>query len=265
MRYFFIEAWPYELIHTYVPAALLLLFPILYIARRRWPYKTVLNLSILQVLLSLPYVVSFVSHLFSMGFFLFRLITLTDFPLVLGVISFVAGIYSIDVGLRGVILKRETIVDQWNVIVENAAGRGKQIMETTQKFLWDANMPGVILKVEPVSTILFGPAREAIVIRHFMFKDHKMYIMVRDFGVNLDASWYITIEPRFFKRIISKRALGSPHALSQSMDVFSMQDISALKTVADNCFRRALRLVVEELERDPSVLDTRSRGYLSVW
>ena len=94
-----------------------------------------------------------------------------------------------------------------------------------------------------------------------------MYINARDFGTNLDVSWYFTATPKFLKRTMSKYATGDPQDLTMRVSIFAQQDISAFKGVTHNYVKRALDMLLEELKLDPSglSLNTRSRGFLSVW
>jgi hypothetical protein len=40
-------------------------------------------------------------------------------------------------------IKNESVVDKWNTLVENGAGRAKQVMDAIETKIKAANMPGV--------------------------------------------------------------------------------------------------------------------------
>jgi hypothetical protein len=108
--------------------------------------------------------------------------------------------------------------------------------------------------------------RQFLVVRHNSLRDYRMFINIRSFGAHLDASWYVTIEPRFLKRTLSKYTQGNANALSQNIDIFSQQDLSAYVGITSSCVMRALEMLLEELKLDPTRLhNTQSKGFLSVW
>jgi hypothetical protein len=163
-------------------------------------------------------------------------------------------------------LKHEAVVDNWNVLVIAGAGRGKQVLQQIESMIKETNMPGVILQQRDVSSGLFGSKRNFLVAGHNNLRDYHMYIGARDFGTNLDVSWYLTIEPGPLKRAVSKYTMGNPQALSMQIDFFSQQDLSAFVTGAHYCVKETVRLLMEELKQDPTgLLNTKSKGFLSVW
>jgi hypothetical protein len=97
------------------------------------------------------------------------------------------------------------------------------------------------------------------------YKEYKMYIYARDFGVDLDVSWYFVAEPRFLKRTLSKYATGDPQDLTMRVSIFAQQDIQAFKTITHDRVKQTLDVLCEELKLDPSGLNTGSRGFLNVW
>ena len=46
----------------------------------------------------------------------------------------------------------------------------------------------------------FGEKRPFLIVQNLRTKNYKMYINARDFGTNLDVSWYFMVEPRYLKR-----------------------------------------------------------------
>jgi hypothetical protein len=139
------------------------------------------------------------------------------------------------------------------------------VLGTTERFVIDARMPGVGTRQEPVAMELFGEKRPFLIVTNTKHKEYKMYISARDFGTNLDVSWYFTAQPRFLKRILSKYATGNPQDMTMRVSLFAQQDVSAFKTITHNCVTRTLDGLLEELKLDPSGLNTGSRGFLSVW
>jgi hypothetical protein len=162
-------------------------------------------------------------------------------------------------------LKHEAVVESWNMLVINGEGKSTWFMKQVQQKLKDSKMPGVHFEWREVSSGLFGAKRDFIVLTHSSLRDYVMYIAARNFGSNLDISWYLTIQPRFLKRTISKYTTGNPQALSWQIDFFTRQDLDAIVTGAHACVKETYKELMEELKQDPTGLNTRSKGFLSVW
>ena len=138
-------------------------------------------------------------------------------------------------------------------------------MDIVESNLKDARMPGFFAQKRDVSSGLFSTKRNFLVVGHNNLKDYHMYIGARDFGAHLDVSWYVTIEPGFLKRSVSKYTMGNPQALSMQVDFFSQQDLSAFVGVAHHCVTDAVKMLMEELKQDPTGLNTKSKGFLELW
>lgn len=166
-----------------------------------------------------------------------------------------------------IIVKGESVVDQWNMIIEHAAGKGNWILDTTGGFIKEARMPNTACFQYPVSTSFIGEKRVCLMVYHLMYQDYKMYISARNIGTHLDVSWFATIEPRLLKRTFSKYTMGDPQALSQQVDAFAQQDLRACFTVAHHCLQRAIDTLLEELKQQPLGVrgSPQSKGFLSVW
>lgn len=191
------------------------------------------------------------------------------YSFVLIIASIVAGIGGIIRSLKGLmvtILRSDAVLDSWNYVVEQGAGRGNFVFGAIESALIDAKMPGVTTRREAVAIELFGEKRPFLIVTNTKHREFKMYINARDFGTNLDVSWYFTAEPRFIKRTLSRHATGDPQDLTMRIDLFVQQDISAFKAITHHCVKRVLDALCEELQLDPVGLNnTRSRGFLNVW
>ena len=162
-------------------------------------------------------------------------------------------------------LRNEAVLEQWGRVVDKGAGKGKWILDNVENMIKEANMPGIMAQQQAVSTGMFSTKRDFLVVGHSSLKDYKMYIGARDYGIHLDVAWYLTAEPRFFKRAVSKYTLGNPHALSQQIDFFSQQDLRAFVGVAHHYVTETVETVLDELGQDPTGLNTRSKGFLELW
>jgi hypothetical protein len=111
-------------------------------------------------------------------------------------------------------LKHEAVLRRWNTMVLYGAGKDKWVMDTVEGMIKETQMPNVYAGQQEVSAGLLGGKRNFLVVTHSSLRDYKMYISTRDFGVHLDVSWYLTAEPRFLKRTLSKYTTGDPKQLS---------------------------------------------------
>jgi hypothetical protein len=190
----------------------------------------------------------------------------TAFGIVIAsMVAIVIGITRSLKGLMVTILRSDAVLDSWNYIVEQGAGRGDFVLGTTERLVIDAHMPGVITSQEPVAMELFGEKRPFLIVTNTKHKEYKMYISARDFGANLDVSWYFTATPTFLKRTLSKYATGNPQDMTMRVSIFAQQDVSAFKAITHKCVTRTLDGLLEELNLDPASLNTGSRGFLNVW
>ena len=92
-----------------------------------------------------------------------------------------------------------------------------------------------------------------------------MFLGAREYGGNLDVSWFLTVNPGGLKSVLSKRATGNPNAFSMQLDIFTQQDLRAWTTIAHHCVKRAIEVVCEDLKQTPAGLNTSSKGFLAVW
>lgn len=162
-------------------------------------------------------------------------------------------------------LKKQSVIDQWGTVVEHAAGREKWVLDTTENLIQEAKIPSLVVRQDQVTMGMFGTKRNFVVIGFQSLREYNMFIGARDFGMHLDASWYLTLLPSGLKRAMSSRMTGNPHAFSMNLNIFSQQDLRASVTIVNHCFRNALDQLYGELKITPKGLDTRSTGFLSVW
>lgn len=167
-------------------------------------------------------------------------------------------------------LQDEKIIDRWSMIIENGQGNAEKIYQDAEGFIKQSNAPGVALEKVKVRTSwlkgLLGNERNYVMVANESLKDYRMYIGARDYGNNLDVSWYLTCEPGFFKKNISDIMTGgaSDKALSFSLDIFQQQDLNAYATVIHHCLLKAIEKVMFSLNQDPSKIDRKSKGFLGI-
>ena len=151
-------------------------------------------------------------------------------------------------------IRRESIIDSWSTLIEHAAGRDKQLMDEISRFITEANMPHVMLARDECVTRTFGTKRDFLILKHDILREYRIFTGARDYGANLDISWFMTFVPYAF----SRRRL-------QNLDMFIQQDLRAFASVALHCTKKAVEALCEELQQSPAGLNTASKGFLTVW
>jgi len=170
----------------------------------------------------------------------------------------------------GVTLKDEKIIDRWSIIVEEGQGKAEQIYQDTESYIKGSKAPGIeIEKVKVRPSWLkgfFGVERNYVMVANEGLGDYRMFIGVRDYGNNLDVSWYLTCEPGFFKKKLSEVLTrgASDKALSFNLDLFQQQDLNAYATVVHHCLIKAVEKIMAGLGQDTSKIDRKSRGFLGI-
>src|SRR5215467_3137389 len=117
-------------------------------------------------------------------------------------------------------LSKETILEQWGEVIPVGAGHAKDIMRKTERLIIDAKLPGVITRIDTVSTGMFSTRREFLIVTNSRAEDYVLFISARDYGTMLDVSWFLTLRPGFLKRSLSKAMTGNPQAFSMQVDMF---------------------------------------------
>lgn len=167
-----------------------------------------------------------------------------------------------------VTLKEETILNEWAELVGDAAGNAQFVLDAVQAELQRANIPGECeWKVEEVksSTWLARVRREFLIIKLEEFKDYRIYVAARDYGIHLDCCRFLTVEPGFFKKTLSSAAFGSIDALSAPKNILVHQDLRAWTTVVHHAVLGSVGSLMEKLGQDKSKLNRGTKGFLDIW
>jgi hypothetical protein len=170
----------------------------------------------------------------------------------------------------GITLKDEKIIDRWSMIVENGQEKSEQIYQDTETYIKESKAPGIRIeraKVRPGWLKgLFGNERNYMMVSNDALSDYRMFIGARDYGDNLDISWFLTCEPGFFSKKLSHvlTSGASDKALSLNLDLFQQQDLNAYATVVHHCLIKAIEKMMSGLGQDSSKIDRKSRGFLGI-
>lgn len=170
------------------------------------------------------------------------------------------------------ILRRDQVEDSWSTLIENAQGKAEGVFRDTEAFIKENNMDSVCMTKESIAPgfvkSMFGKVREFLVIVYsgsFRLKPYQIFFNARDFGNNLDVSWYMTYRPTIWQSLAAlipfvKVAM---NALNE-LDLFDQQDLRAYATVVHRSVLKSVDKLMIELKQDPSKLERKSRGFLGI-
>jgi len=187
----------------------------------------------------------------------------------IGILMILAGLA---LGARLATLKKEEVIDNWSILIENGNGRAEDIFRDTNSFILETKAPAIAIKREQISPSMLkgvlGRKRDFLTVidkRNIRLKPYKIFINARDYGKNLDVSWYLTFKPELWKRILALVPFVSivPKKLSD-LDIFDQQDLRAYATNAHHCVIKAVEKLMLSLGQDPTKIDRRSRGFLGI-
>jgi hypothetical protein len=163
-------------------------------------------------------------------------------------------------------LKKEVIVDRWSMVIKEARGKTEQVYKDTEHFIKKSEAPKVSferVKVNPgFLQGMLGNERSYVLVVNNALSGYKIYIGVRDYGNNLDCSWYMTYEPGLIARIIGMLfSFLSKGTVVPTLDLFQEQDLRAYATVVHHCFIEA----IEKITKDTSQgIDKTTKGFLGL-
>ena len=187
----------------------------------------------------------------------------------IGILMILAGLA---IAARLATLKKEEVIDNWSILIENGNGRAEDIFRDTNSFILETKAPAIAIKREEISPSMLkgvlGRKRDFLTVidkRNIRLKPYKIFINARDYGKNLDVSWYLTFKPELWKRILALFPFVSivPKKLSD-LDIFDQQDLRAYATNAHHCVIKAVEKLMLSLGQDPAKIDRRSRGFLGI-
>jgi hypothetical protein len=172
--------------------------------------------------------------------------------------------------VRKVVLKDEKILDSWSVLIEDAQGKGKDVYAQTSNFIQESRAPGVTSEIVVVRGIektgFFGRfgERDYLMVVNERLKDYRMYVGARDYGKNLNVSWYLTCEPGVLKALASGILTKDPRGLSYALGIFQQEELIAYTTAVHHSLLKSVETIMQSLNQDPSKIDRKSRGFLGI-
>ncbi|MFZ1685527.1 MAG: hypothetical protein WAU88_15525 [Candidatus Zixiibacteriota bacterium] len=165
-------------------------------------------------------------------------------------------------------LKEESILNQWSQMVDHGGGNSNDVMCAICDKLHEAQIPGECTwNVEEVksSGFLSKTRREFLIVSLEDFRDYHIYVCIRDYGIHLHCSWFLTVEPGYLKKWASEKLTGFADLLSAPKNIMVHQDLQAWVTVVDSAVAESVHDLMAKLGQDTSRLHRGSRGFLEIW
>ncbi len=187
----------------------------------------------------------------------------------LGLLLIGAGLY---LGLRpGGILRKEQVLESWGMLIENGQGKYNEVFQDTEDFIKESKAPSLETSNEKMAPGIigsfFGAKRDFLMVKDqqsSMLSPYQVFVGVRDYGNNLDVSWYLTYRPSILEALLSLfRPGGTALALSE-LDLFELQDLTAYTTVCHHSTLKAVGKLMLALDQDPLKIDRKSRGFFGI-
>ncbi len=170
-------------------------------------------------------------------------------------------------------LKEGKILDQWSTLMEQCQGHAEGLLQAVESNLKRHEAPGVTWKRESVAPGwlkgLFGKRRDYLLLTHERFDDYLMCVGARDYGTNLDVSWYLTgstksVLVRALAQVPGVGVAAGMYGLLHSLDVFDQQDLTAYVTVGHHSVLDAVEELMRKSNLDVARLERKSRGMFAI-
>lgn len=169
------------------------------------------------------------------------------------------------------ILTREQVIDNWSILVEKADGKAEDVFIIAEAFIKGTKAPSLrIERREMMPGIIrgiLGTRRDFLVVtdQNFRLSPYQVFINARDYGENLDVSWYLTYRLGFWRSLLRfLPGIGAVSFTLESLDLFDRQDLTAYTSICHHSTLRAVEKLMSGLGQDPSKIDRKSKGFLGI-
>jgi len=211
------------------------------------------------------------SLLFIAGFlFLLAGIVLGKYPAIIGLVM-------IAIALIGAlnpesILRQDHVEDSWSMLISKAQGKSEDVFQTVDAKVKENNISFIAMErkaIAPSSVSgYFGNTRDFLVVtdnQNMRLSPYKVFINARDYGDNLDVSWYLTYKPGLWQAVLGLIPFISViQKTLAECDLFDQQDLRAYATIVHHSVIKSVEQLMQSLNQDPSKIERKSRGFLGI-
>jgi len=168
------------------------------------------------------------------------------------------------------LLKREQVIESWNTLIKDGDGNAERVFGEIQRYLEESKAP---IKFERRGIIpgilkgLIGESRDFIIVRSmgYRLKPYQVFINARDYGKNLQVSWYLTYRLPILRALIySLPFMRIGASFLEDLDVFNLMDLRAFALLCHLSAINAVENLMISLGQDTSKLNRRTKGFLGI-
>lgn len=173
--------------------------------------------------------------------------------------------------LKARFVSRDHVLGSWGHLIGEAQGRAEEIFKEVEEILKSSGvssiqaerrklMPGIIRGI-------FGKKRDFLVVKDktFRLRPYQLLINARDYGNNLDVSWYLTYRLSFTRALLRIIPFYSviPNSI-EKFDLFDLQDLTAYNTLCHHSTLEAVEKLMRSLDQDTSKISRSTKGFLGI-
>lgn len=122
-----------------------------------------------------------------------------------GILLIIAGLIIV----RGSLISKEQVLGDWGRLIEGAEGKAEEIFKTTEDLVKKSGVSTIKMgrkKLSPgIIKGVLGEKRDFLVVKetNFRLKPYQILVNARDYGNNLDITWYLTYRLSFIRWLLS--------------------------------------------------------------
>ena len=211
------------------------------------------------------------SFLFISGIFLLLVgIVFGKYPATIGLVMIVIAL--IGALNPDSILRAEHVEDSWSMLISKAQGKSEYVFQTVDTNVKENNISFITMERKAIAagsvSGYLGNTRDFLVVtdnQNMRLSPYKIFINARDYGDNLDVSWYLTFKPGIWQAILS--LIPFINVIQKTLaecDLFDQQDLRAYATVVHHSVIKSVEQLMQSLNQDPSKIERKSRGFLGI-
>ncbi|MCP8313114.1 MAG: hypothetical protein H3Z53_01915 [archaeon] len=174
---------------------------------------------------------------------------------------------------KKVALGEEKILDSWSILIEKAQDKSEEFYNSVMKLVEEEKMPNVKAEMvaayppggfkllSAISESARAKGRNYLMISNDYLDHYRFFVGAKDYGKNLNVSWYLVCETHFLDALFKK-----PHEkiVYTPVYLFDQEELTAYVTCAHHCVLKAVENIMLNLGQDPSKIDRKSKGFLGV-
>lgn len=154
-----------------------------------------------------------------------------------------------------VLLKDEEIVNRWNEIISDGAGRGEKFYEEVERGVNAAGIPDIAIERKEVDAFKPGQKIKKLATQAFLsirgtaspIDRYTVLVGARDYGKHLLVCRYVIVQ----------------HS-HDTYSVFENEEIVACFSFVHRAVLSAMELIMKDLNRDFSKVNTQSKGIIDI-